>query len=126
MGEKKFKRQNSSSYKRVKNSWRKPKGMDSKMRKEKKGKPPLVKVGYRKPKSERNVHPSGYREVLVHNKDEMEDVDPESQAIRISSTVGGRKRKKILEEAEERNIKVLNPGKRRNENGSEDAEEVSS
>ena len=122
MGEKKFKRQNKSEYKRVKESWRKPKGMDSKMRKEKKGKPPLVKVGYRKPKSERNIHPSGYREVLVHNSNDLEEVNPDDQAIRIASTVGGRKKKEILNKADEEDIKVLNPG-RREKDGSEDAEE---
>ena len=125
MGMKKFKRQNSARYKRVKNSWRKPKGMDSKMRKEKKGKPPLVKVGYRKPESERDIHPSGYREVLVHNVDDLKEVNPEDQAIRIASAVGGRKKKKILEKATEMEIKVLNPG-RREKDGSEDAEENSS
>ena len=122
MGKKKFKRQNRSEYKRVNDSWRKPKGMDSKMRKEKKGKPPLVKVGYRKPKSERGIHPSGYREVLVRNTDDLEGVNPDDQAIRIASTVGGRKKKTILEKADEKDIKVLNPG-RRDKSGSEDAEE---
>ncbi len=122
MGEKKFKRQG-SEYKHVKNSWRKPKGGDSKMRKEKKGKPPLVKVGYRKPKSQRNIHPSGYRETLVHNPEEAKEVDPETHAIRIGSTVGGRKREKILEVAEEKGLKVLND--RREKRESRNAEETS-
>lgn len=123
MGKENFKRQG-SERKNVKDSWRKPKGTDSKMRIEKKGKPPLVKVGYRKPKSERGVHPSGYREVLVHNLSELKDVDPESQAVRVSSNVGGRKKKQILREAEELGIKVLNPG-RRCKSGLGDAEKDS-
>ncbi len=125
MGEKKFKRQNRSKHKRVKDSWRSPRGGDNKTRKQKKGKPPIVKVGYRKPKSERNVHPSGYREVLVHNTDDLDEIDPETQAARVASSVGQRKKIKILEKAEEKEIKVLNPG-RREKNGSEDAEESSS
>lgn len=123
MGEKKFKRQRSSRYKRVEDSWRKPRGMDSKIRKEKKGKPPLVKVGYRKPESQRGVHPSGYREVLVKNSEEVKEVDPGTQAIRIGSRVGKRKRKKILETAKELGIKVLNPG-RGERDGSRNAEEI--
>ncbi len=125
MAKKEFKRQGSSRHKRVGDSWRKPRGVDSKMRKEKSGKPPLVKIGYRKPKSERGIHPSGYHEVLVHNPQEAEEVDPETQAIRIASTVGERKREEILEVAVEQNIKVLNAS-RRDLSGSEDAEENSS
>lgn len=124
MKKKEFKRQNSSRYKRSKKSWRKPKGGDSKMRKDKKGRPALVKVGYKKSESERGVHPSGFREVLVSNPQEVEDVDPETQAIRIASSVGKRKRELILDEAAEHNIKVLN-AKRREKVGSEDAEENS-
>ncbi len=115
MVDKKFKRQNVSAYKRVKDSWRKPKGGDSKMRKEKKGNPKLVKVGYRRPKSERGIHPSGYREVLVNNPQEVEEVNPESQAIRIASSVGKRKREKIMDKAQEKGIKVLNYRRERTE-----------
>lgn len=124
MGKKKYKRQGSSKYKRVSKSWRKPKGVDSSMRKEKKGRPKLPKVGDRKPKSERGIHPSGYKEVLINNPSEVEDVNPENEAIRIKSTVGKRKKKQILEAAENKDIKVLNPG-RRDESGSENAEETS-
>lgn len=108
MGKDKFERQNLSTHKRMKDSWRKPKGGDSKMRKGKKGHPKLVKVGRRKPESERGLHPSGFREVLVHNSQEVEGVDPEVEAIRIASAVGKRKRKKIVEKADEIGIKVLN------------------
>ncbi|KXB01040.1 50S ribosomal protein L32 [candidate division MSBL1 archaeon SCGC-AAA259O05] len=125
MGKKKFKRQGSSDYKRVDDKWRKPKGMDSKMRIEKKGKPSLPKVGYKKPESERGFHPSGFREVLVKNPQEVEEVDPQTEAARIASSVGKRKRQQIVETAEERGVKVLN-AKRRERNEAEDAEEISS
>lgn len=121
----KFKRQGSRKYKRVNGKWRKPDGTDSKMRKEKKGHSPLVKVGYRKPKSERGLHPSGFEEVLVNNPQEVEEVDPQDQAIRIASSVGGRKRKEIVEKAKDQDIKILN-AKRRERIGSRDAEETSS
>lgn len=103
-----FQRQESWRYDRVKESWRRPRGTDSKMRKEKKGWPEKVKVGYRSPRKVRGLHPSGFEEVLVHNPDEVEDVDPSREAIRISSKVGSRKRQKILEEADAKDIKVLN------------------
>ncbi len=103
-----FARQECWRYKRVKRNWRRPKGLDSKMRKNIKGWPATVKVGYRGPKAVRGLHPSGNREVSVHNVNEVGDVDPETQAIRIAHTVGRRKRGKIIAEARKRNIEVLN------------------
>ena len=63
----KFVRQESWRYVRLAENWRKPKGIDNKMRKQVSGVPPLVKVGYRGPKAARGLHPSGYRDRLIHN-----------------------------------------------------------
>ena len=104
-----FVRQESWRYVRVKESWRKPRGMDSKMRLQKKGWPPIVKVGYRGPAKARGLHPSGYQEVLVHNVEELERLDPTRQAARIAHTVGLRKRIQIMERARELGIYVVNP-----------------
>jgi len=89
--------------------WRKPRGHDSKMRLQKKGKPPIVKVGYRQPKAIRGLHPSGFKEVLVRNLKDLEKVDPSREAVRLSATLGKRKREQILAVVKERGIKVLNP-----------------
>ena len=104
-----FRRQESWRYKRVEESWRRPRGIDSKMRKKVKGWPRSVEVGYRGPKKTRGLHPSGYAEALVYNVDDVEKVDPKSQAIRIARTVGARKRVEISASAEERGIHILNP-----------------
>lgn len=104
-----FRRQESWRYKRVSEVWRKPRGMDSKMRKKKKGWPKSVEIGYRGPKAARGLHPSGYIEVLIHTVDDVEKVNPKTQAIRIAHTVGARKRIEITARAGERDIHVLNP-----------------
>jgi len=104
-----FKRQESWRYKRVEKIWRKPRGLDSKMRKGVKGWPQSAAVGYRGPKEARGLHPSGYIEVLVRTVDDVGRVDPETQAIRIAHTVGARKRVEIMAKAEESEIHVLNP-----------------
>jgi hypothetical protein len=70
----------------------------------------MVSTGYKGPKLARGLHPSGLREVLVHNVDEVCQVNPEVQAARIAHTVGKKKRELILAEAKKRKIKVLNPG----------------
>ncbi len=106
-----FKRQESWRYKRVKKSWRRPRGLDSKMRKRVKGWPQSVGVGYRGPREARGLHPSGYAEVLVWNVDDVVGVDPEKEAVRIAHKVGARKRVEILARAEELGVRVLNPGR---------------
>jgi large subunit ribosomal protein L32e len=104
----KFVRQESWRYKRLKENWRRPKGLDNKMRRKIKGWPPAVNVGYRGPKVARGLHPSGYKEVLVYNAEEIKKVDPKTQAVRIAHTVGKRERAKILTESRKRKITVLN------------------
>ncbi|ADP77668.1 LSU ribosomal protein L32E [Methanothermus fervidus DSM 2088] len=106
---KRFKRQEYARYKRLGEKWRRPRGKDSKMRRKEKGKPPMPNIGYRSPKETRGLHPSGYEEVLIHNPKELEDLDAEKQAARISAKVGKRKKALILEKAKELGIKVLNP-----------------
>ena len=95
-------------YKRLSEGWRRPRGLDNRMRRKIKGWPPTVNVGYRGPKVARGLHPSGYKEVLVHNTNDLEEIDPKTQAIKIAHTVGKRKRAKILVEARKKKIIVLN------------------
>ncbi|MCK4933122.1 50S ribosomal protein L32e [Candidatus Bathyarchaeota archaeon] len=104
-----FRRHESWRYKRLKTSWRKPRGLDNKMKAQVKGWPKQVKIGYGGPRIARGLHPSGYEEVLVHNPDEAARVNAETQAIRIAHTVGTRKRILITSIAREKEIHILNP-----------------
>ncbi|MEM0376412.1 MAG: 50S ribosomal protein L32e [Thermofilum sp.] len=104
-----FVRMNSWRLERLDDSWRSPRrSLDNKIRLQRKGFPPMVKVGYRGPALARGLHPSGFEEVLVHNVKDLERIDPKRQAVRIAATVGRRKRAEILKRAEELGITVLN------------------
>jgi large subunit ribosomal protein L32e len=69
---------------------------------------PVVQVGFRGPASVRGLHPSGFEEVLVYNVKNIENVNPKTQAIRISSKVGDKKRETMVKKADEMNIRVFN------------------
>lgn len=104
-----FKRQEWFRYKKLDtDSWRRPKGIHSKMKRNLKRRAPVVDIGFRGPSSVRGLHPSGFEEILVHNVEALEGIDPKKQAIRIGKTVGTRKRITIQDRAEKLGIRVLN------------------
>lgn len=104
-----FRRTEWFRYKRLSRSgWRAPHGMDSKQRRNYKYRSALVRVGHGKVAAARGLHPSGFREVMVHNTGDLESIDPETQAARVGKTVGGRKREQIYSRADELGIRVLN------------------
>jgi large subunit ribosomal protein L32e len=103
-----FVRPESWRYVRIKENWRRPRGLDHKVRLMYDGWPPGVSIGYRSPRATRGLHPSGYREVLVFNVEGLKNVDPKTQVIRIAHTVGKRKRVKILAEAKRKRLTILN------------------
>ena len=104
-----FKRTEWFRYKRLSRSgWRAPHGMDNKQRRNFKYRSSLVRVGHGKVAAARGLHPSGFREVMVHNAGDLEIIDPETEAARVGKTVGGRKREQIYSRADELGIRVLN------------------
>ncbi|MFW9960184.1 MAG: 50S ribosomal protein L32e [Candidatus Thorarchaeota archaeon] len=106
----KFHAENAHRWTRISRRWRKIRGIDSYTRQKKKGRLTMVSTGYRTPKAIRHLHPSMYIEVPVYRPSDLESLDPDIHAIRIAATVGGRKRQVILEEADTKLLRVLNPG----------------
>jgi len=104
-----FRRTEWFRYKRLSRSgWRAPHGMDSKQRRNYKYRSSLVRVGHGKVAAARGLHPSGFREVMVQNTADLDNIDPETEAARVGRSVGGRKREQIYSRADELGIRVLN------------------
>ena len=107
-----FRRVESRRYVRVKDSWRKARGIDSQTRKKTKTGVKSPSVGYRSPKKIRGLHPSGYEEVRINNKNDIErlNLSPKKHALKISGRLGARKRLELIDYAQKRNFHILNIG----------------
>jgi large subunit ribosomal protein L32e len=103
-----FKRDGFGKKKQLSDSWRKPRGQHNKQREQKKAKGALPKPGFGSPLAVRGMHPSGFFEVLAFTLKDLEGLDPAMQAVRISATVGTRKRITLQETAISSGFKVLN------------------
>ena len=106
----KFKRQEWFRYKKLSDSWRKPRGLHSKMRTNRKYRINKVRIGYGTTADVRGLHASGFKEILVYNKPDLEKLNPKLEAARIGHSVGTRKRIEIEEYADELGIRILNRG----------------
>ena len=103
-----FTRYGFGTKKQLSASWRRPRGMHNKKRRQIKAKGPGPKPGYGSPLAVRYMHPSGFAEVRVFSPDEIECLDPKTQEVRIAGSVGGKKRAVIQEKAREAGLKILN------------------
>ena len=108
---KKFIRHQSDQFWRIaRSSWRRPKGIDSRVRRRFKSQVKLANIGYGTKKTDRHVLPSGFLKFRVSNIKELEVLlmHNRTYAAEIASNVSIQNRKKILARAEQLNIKVLN------------------
>jgi len=105
-----FRRVESWRYKRVKDPWRKARGIDSRTRIKSKSGVKSPSVGYRGPKKVRGMHPSGYEEVRIVSIEDLKNLSNKKHALKLSSKLGAKKRLFIIEYAQNRGFKILNIG----------------
>lgn len=104
-----FRRVESWRYKRVKERWRRARGIDSKTREKKGGWPISPMIGFRSPKQVRYQSSSGKEEILIYSPVDLSLIDSNRQVGRIAANIGRKKRERIIMEAELLNIRILNP-----------------
>ena len=106
----KFLRRNISLHFRIgkgrkkKQVWRKPKGRDNKMRESRKGRPPLVSIGYKRKKEKKNI-------IMIYNLHDLGNAGKQDTVI--LGKVGRKRKIEILKKAMEMkvNFQNINMGK---------------
>ncbi|KAI5937344.1 60S ribosomal protein L32 [Manis javanica] len=111
---KKFIRHQSDRYVKIKRNWRKPRGIDNRVRRRFKGQILMPNIGYGSNKKTKHMLPSGFRKFLVHNVKELEVLlmCNKSYCAEIAHNVSSKNRKTIVERAAQLAIRVTNPNAR--------------
>jgi len=107
---KKFIRHQSDRYDKLKPNWRKPKGIDNRVRRRFKGQYLMPNVGYGSDKRTRHMLPSKFRKVLVHNVRELDMLMMQNRkyCAEIAHGVSSKNRKTIVSRAQELSIRLTN------------------
>uniref|UniRef100_A0A673ZJC1 60S ribosomal protein L32 n=1 Tax=Salmo trutta TaxID=8032 RepID=A0A673ZJC1_SALTR len=94
--------------------WRKPRGIDNRVRRRFKGQMLMPNIGYGSNKKTKHMLPSGFRKFLVHNIKELEVLmmSNKTHAAEIAHNVSSKNRKLIVERAAQLAIKITNPNAR--------------
>jgi len=103
-----FLRCNAKNLKRLGEKWRRPKGKQNKLRRHFKSRGHIPSPGYGSPKDVKGLHPCGLEEIIVRNINDVMNVDPEKNIVKIARTVGKKKKMELIKIAEENKIKIAN------------------
>jgi large subunit ribosomal protein L32e len=105
-----FPRHESDRYKRVKLSWRKPHGIDNKVRRKFLGANLRPAIGYGTDKTAKHLLPNGFRKFLVTNEKDLECLlmHNRSYCAEFAHNLSGNTRKKLVARAKELNVRVTN------------------
>ncbi|MEQ2230539.1 60S ribosomal protein L32 [Ilyodon furcidens] len=111
---KKFIRHQSDRYVKIRQNWRKPRGIDNRVRRRFKGQMLMPNIGYGSNKKTKFMLPTGFKKFLVHNVKELEVLmmSNKTHCAEIAHNVSSKNRKLIVERAAQLAIKVTNPNAR--------------
>ena len=103
-----FKIQNSNDpKKRFAGRWKRPKGLQSKMRERRKGNPKYIEPGYGSPREVRGATAEGFFPVVVRSLGDIAGVK-EGSGVIVAAAVGMRKKAGLLRAAAEKKLRLLN------------------
>ncbi|GAA94810.1 uncharacterized protein L969DRAFT_90811 [Mixia osmundae IAM 14324] len=110
----KFKRHQSDRYAGLKENWRKPKGIDNRVRRRFKGQTPMPKIGYGSNKATKHMMPNRLYKMVVSNVSELNLLlmHNKTYAAEIAHNISSKNRITLLERAKALGIKVTNASAR--------------
>ena len=106
-----FKRHHSDRYDRVGTSWRKPRGIDSAVRRRFRGTVRMVNIGYKNAKATRHQIVDGFKKFMITNLNDIEVLlmNNKTHAGEIAHKVSAKLRVDILNRAKELGVRITNP-----------------
>jgi large subunit ribosomal protein L32e len=104
----KFAMQDFHKKRRLKNKWKKPKGLDSKMRFMLRGYRGRISVGYKSPKIIFGLNKDGLKGILIKSANDLHNIKEKYEAAIISKKVGAKRRLDIIRLAQKMSIKIMN------------------
>ena len=106
-----FTRHHSDRYKRLKKNWRKPKGIDSCVRRRFKGRTLMPNIGYGSNKKTKNLLKNGLYKVKIENIRELKSLAMANKkiSVEIAKNLSSYKKKKIIDLALLMDVKINNP-----------------
>ena len=107
---KKFPRFQADRFKRMNQAWRKPRGIDGRVRRRFKGSTLMPSIGYGSNKKSKHRLRNGFYKFRVQNLTDLEMLlmHNEKYAVEIAHNIGAKKRKEIVERADQLKLHVTN------------------
>ena len=91
-------------------NWRRPRGIDSRVRRQFRSNKPLVKIGYGTNKKHKHVLANGFKKFLIRNLKDIELLLMNNRVYcgELASNLSGRKREQIVKRAKELSVRITN------------------
>ena len=95
---------------KLKPSWRRPRGIDNRMRRQYRGNKPLVKCGYGQAKKTKFILPNGFKKFLIRNSQDLEILLMNNRTYcgELAHNLGAQTRKQLVLRAAELNVRLTN------------------
>ncbi|XP_050685357.1 60S ribosomal protein L32-like [Leptidea sinapis] len=109
-----FIRHQTDRYDKFKRNWRKPRGIDNRVRRHFKGQYLMPSIGYGSNKKTCHMLSNGFKKVLVHNVKELDILMMRNRkyCVEIPHGVSSKKRKLFVERAQQLSIILTNAAAR--------------
>jgi large subunit ribosomal protein L32e len=106
-----FLRHHADKYVKLRNKWRKPRGIDNRVRRRFKGARPMPSIGYGSNRKTRYLLPNKFYKFRVFNAKDLDVLlmNNRKYCAEIAACVSAKKRKEILDRAAQLDVKIINP-----------------